>query len=131
MTPDKAWKQFERDVAKLVGGRRYPANLGGGVDVDSPLFVIQCKNVKTMPLAKLEAVAREIEREGVSEGKIGVVCIKRRAGGGVPTPTLFVFTEDMWRALVARVENLVQGERGQHDTNGSPGECDNGKESFN
>ena len=50
------------------------------------------------------------------------MCIKRRAGVGVPTKTLFVFTEDAWRALVARVENLVKGEPDRHDTNNSPEE---------
>jgi len=125
----KPWKRFERDVGKLIGGKRYPANLGGGVDVESPYLVIQCKNVKTMPLAALEKLANEIAIEGKESEKVGVVAIKRRAGAGVPTKTLFVFTEDAWRALVARVENLVMGERDQHDTNNSPGELDNGKES--
>ena len=120
----KPWKRFERDVGKLVGGRRFPANMGGGVDVDSPLFVIQCKNVKTMPLPRLEELAREIEREGRSEEKIGVVCIKRRAGAGVPTKTLFVFTEDAWRELVRRVDKLVEGEPARHETN-HPGEKSN------
>ena len=114
---NKPWKQFERDVGKLIGGKRYPANMGGGVDVESPYLVIQCKNVKTMPLAALEKLANEIAIEGKESEKVGVVAIKRRAGAGVPTKTLFVFTEDAWRELVRRVENLVKGEPDRHDLN--------------
>ena len=79
---NKPWKRFERDVGKLIGGKRYPANLGGGVDVESPYLVIQCKNVKTMPLAALEKLANEIAIEGKESEKVGVVCINRHGGTG-------------------------------------------------
>ena len=114
---NKPWKQFERDIGKLVGGRRYPANMGGGVDVESEELVVQCKNVRTMSLAALEKLAHEIAREGRESDKVGAVAIKRRAGAGTPTKTLIVFTEDAWREFMRRTGNLVKGEPDRHDLN--------------
>ncbi len=71
--PDKPWKQLEREVARLLGGSRYPANSGGRVDVESSTVVAQVKHVRTLSLAALEALAVEMERIGEEQGKIGVV----------------------------------------------------------
>ncbi len=113
----KPWKRFERDVGKLIGGKRYPANMGGGVDVESDDVVVQCKNVKTLSLAAMEKLVDEIEQDGKTRGKVGVLAVKRRAGAGVPTPTLFVLTETAWREFMRRAGNLVEGEQDQHDLN--------------
>ncbi len=96
---DKAWKHEEREVAHLLGGRRYPANSGGRVDVESPTLVVQVKHVQRMSLAQLEALAVEMAALGEEQGKIGVVVVKRRAGRGKETPGLIVVTEDAWRKL--------------------------------
>ncbi len=114
---NKPWKQFERDVGKLIRGKRYPANMGGGVDVESAELVVQCKNVKSLSFAALEKLAVEIAREGRESEKIGALVIKRRAGAGTPTKTLIIFTEDAWREFMRRTGNLVLGELDPTDTN--------------
>ncbi len=93
---DKHWKQFERDVARLLGGERYPANSGGRIDVASDTYVAQVKHRKTMSLPELERWAVEMEQIGAEKGKVGLVVVKRRAGRGNPTPGLIVTTEDMF-----------------------------------
>ena len=96
---DKAWKQEERKVARLLGGHRYPANSGGRVDCESERVVAQVKHVRRLSLAQLEALAVEMSALGEGQGKIGLVVVKRRAGRGKETPGLVVLTEDAWRKL--------------------------------
>jgi hypothetical protein len=60
---------------------------------------VQCKNVRTCSLAELEALAMEAERQGDQKSKVGLVCIKRRAGRGAATPALIVMTEASFRAM--------------------------------
>lgn len=99
-----SWKAREREVARKVGGRRYHANTGERVDVESSGHVIQVKERKTLSLAQIEALAVEMERIGAqrSPTKMGSVWIKRSAGRGVPTPWLVVVTEAVWRAMNGR-----------------------------
>ncbi len=94
---DKAWKHEERRVGRLLGGRRYAANSGGRVDVESPTVVAQVKHVRTLSLAALEALALEMDRIGQERGKHGLVIVKRRAGSGTKTPCLVVMTEDVFK----------------------------------
>ncbi len=93
------WKQFELEVARLLGGSRYPANSGGRVDVESESLVAQVKHVQRLSLAQLEALAVEMEEIGKERGKVGVVAVKRRAGRGHPTRTLIILTEAAFLAL--------------------------------
>ncbi len=96
---DKAWKQEERKVARLLGGQRHPANSGGRVDVESERVVAQVKNVARLSLAQLEALAVEIEQIGAEKGKVGLVVVKLRAGRGHSTKALVILTEGAFRAL--------------------------------
>lgn len=96
---DKAWKQFERDAGTLLGGRRYPANLGLKVDVEGPRFVGQCKLVKSLSLSALTNLAIQAEADGAERKKIGVVIVKHRRGTGNKTPALVVMTEGEWKKL--------------------------------
>src|SRR5262245_48586934 len=94
------WKDFERRVAAIIGGRRYPANMGGKVDVENEVLVGQCKEVKTMPLAELSRLVVMIEDEGKKRGKYGAVFIKSHEGRGFPTPALAVLRlETLWEML--------------------------------
>jgi len=95
----KAWKAEERNVGRMLGGARYPANQGGLVDVESPTIVAQVKHRKVASLAELERLALEMEAVGDARQKAGVVVVKRRAGKGTPTPRLVVLTERVWRRL--------------------------------
>lgn len=97
--PDRPWKQEEREVARLLGGTRYPANSGGRVDVEGPTVIAQVKHVRTLSLAQLEDLALEMEALGAAKGKVGVLVVKRRAGKGKPTPRLIVLTEVSWHVL--------------------------------
>jgi hypothetical protein len=96
---DRSWKKMERRSAALLGGRRFWANSGATVDVESDGIVAQCKEVSRMSLAALEALALEAERQGSQRQKVGLVLVKRRAGRGRSTPTLCVLTEAAWREL--------------------------------
>ncbi len=98
----KPWKATERDVAKLLGGKRYPANSGGRVDVESDRYVAQVKLVKTCSLASLEALAVEMERLGAEKSKVGLVVVKLRAGRGRPTKALVILTEAAFLALTTK-----------------------------
>ncbi len=102
---DKAWKQEERNVARLICGSRYPANQGGRVDVEGPSTIAQVKHVQRLSLAQLEALAVEMAALGATRGKTGVVVVKRRAGRGIVTPRLVVMTEGVFRAW----QSLVLG----------------------
>ena len=100
---DRPWKQEERAVAALIGGRRHPANQGGAVDVESSWLCVQVKHRRVCSLAELEALALEAERQGQQRNKVGVVVVKRRAGKGTRTPRLLVLTEAMWTAMSGRL----------------------------
>lgn len=64
--PDASWKQFERDVARLFGGRRNPLsgrnNAGRSGDVISDQWEIECKLRDSIAIfrwwEKLEAEAK-------------------------------------------------------------------------
>ena len=94
-----SWKAEERQVARMLGGHRYPANSGGRVDVESDQYVAQVKLVKTLSLAQLEELCVEMAALGQERGKVGLVTVKRRAGRGTPTPRLVVMTEGVWVTL--------------------------------
>ncbi len=98
---DKPWKATERDVARLLGGERYPANSGDRIDVESSEYVAQVKHRKTMSVPELERWAVEMERLGAEKSKVGLVVVKRRAGRGRPTKALVILTEDAFRALTS------------------------------
>ncbi len=102
--PDKPWKQLEREVAHLLGGRRYAANSGGRVDVESDQYVAQVKLVKTLSLAQLEELCVEMTALGQEQGKLGLVTVKRRAGRGIHTERLICMTEGVWKKLWERKE---------------------------
>jgi hypothetical protein len=93
------WKEAERKAATLIGGKRYPANMGGRIDCESDKCVAQVKEVGSLSLAQLTALAAEMEDLGREQGKSGLVVVKHSAGRGNPTPYLVVATENVWRAL--------------------------------
>ena len=94
-----AWKAFERDVARLIGGRRYWANSGERVDVESATVLAQCKLVQRMSLEALTQLAEQAARDGQARRKPGVVAIKVRRGRGRPSPMLLVMTDRVWEDM--------------------------------
>ena len=93
------WKGAERKAAALINGKRYPASMGGPVDVESDGWCGQVKERRRLSLAQLETLALEITRIAETRRKAGVVIVKRSAGPGRPTPWLFIVTEQTWRAM--------------------------------
>jgi len=93
------WKQRERELARLLGASRHPANTGGLVDVEGQHVVAQVKERRTCSLAEIEMLAVEMERIGSQRKKLGIVGLKRSAGRGRKTPWLLVMTETVWRHL--------------------------------
>lgn len=103
--PDSAWKQQERLVADLIGGKRLPANSGHKIDCEGPRFVAQAKLVQRMSLDELTALAEKIAQEGQTRGKLGVVGVKVRRGAGVKSPVLVVMTDETFRQLLGYTQD--------------------------
>ena len=95
----KPWKEFERDVAARLGGRRFWANSGESLDVESNSIVAQCKHVARMSLRELSDLAVAVEAEAERKFKAGVVAVKLRAGRGRATPMLLVVTAATWERM--------------------------------
>ena len=96
---DAPWKAFEREVAALLGGKRYWANSGEQLDVVSATTTAQCKLVRRMSLEALTQLAEVSAHEGMLAQKAGVVVIKVRRGRGRRSPALVVMTTDVWRHM--------------------------------
>jgi hypothetical protein len=97
---DKTWKQLERDCARLIGGYRMPANVGGKIDVTSERYFGQCKllSIDThVTLPALSKIVQELDEIAAKEGKRGVVFVKMKAGKGHPTPILVVQSAAAWK----------------------------------
>ena len=99
----RGWKAVERSAAALMKAKRFPANVGARLDFEGPTWVGQCKSVRTLSLAQLEALALEMERLAFQKGKLGAVIVKRSAGHGSATPHLIVITEAVWREFTGRM----------------------------
>ena len=97
---DRPWKKWERVCAALIGGSRYPANMGGKVDVESDTIVGQAKEVQTLPLVDLARLAVEIEAVAKAKAKEGVVFVRYKAGRGVESPGIVVMTMDTFSHFI-------------------------------
>jgi len=102
------WKAVERTAAALMGGKRFPANVGERADFEGDLWIGQVKNVKHLSLPALEELAVEMERLGFQKGKLGALVVKRSAGSLTErdengrqraTPHLVIVTEATWRRM--------------------------------
>jgi hypothetical protein len=103
---DKQWKKLERKVGELVGGKRYPANQGGLVDVESPNHVVQVKERKSLSLSEINRLVEEIEAIGRERGKVGLLAVKYRKGTGHPTDILIIQSATQWRRLTSETFDL-------------------------
>ena len=75
--PDKAWKAFERRIAKRVGGRRLACTgEKDGVDVDAGPFVYQAKLRRGLPSYLRSWLSGIVEAGERSDGATGVVVWK-------------------------------------------------------
>ncbi len=77
--PDKAWKQFERTVAKWFGGkRRGPDVTGGKTDVIAEGWAIECKLLGAPTYGAMLAACRQAEENG-HENELPVAVVKRKS----------------------------------------------------
>jgi len=78
---DKAWKQWERTVAKIFGGvRRGPdtrGEQGGKTDIIHPHFAIECKLLGAPGYADMLAACKQAEANA-GPGQEPVAVIKRK-----------------------------------------------------
>jgi len=95
----QSWKALERDGARLIRDRRYPASSGGPIDAESSQFVLDAKYRGRITVPDLERWAVAIAAAGTARGKVGVLLVKRKAGAGRPTPALMILTEAAWSEL--------------------------------
>ncbi len=58
--PTKTWKEHERRIAKLFGGRRVGPAGTATEDVEHPLYAIECKLRKRLPGWIKDAVAQAV-----------------------------------------------------------------------
>lgn len=107
-----AGKTLERAVAKLLHTARYPADVGGSVDVENHEFVCQCKHVGSMSLATLTALVEMAAKDGATRSKRGIVAVKRRPGKGGETPILIVLKATDFEELIYGKRSEPEGEVG-------------------
>lgn len=97
--PDKAWKAFERRVARLFGTTRLGPVGREGPDVVTQLFAVECREHKTVSYSEIEAWVAEVRRDSPAH-LVPVLAVRRRRGRGrALAPTLFVLDEQAWLDL--------------------------------
>ena len=100
--PDAKWKAFERDVAAMIAGKRYPANSGHDIDCEGPTTVAQCKLVSRLSLEELTRLAENISAQGAALAKTGIVVVKQKRGMGNKSPALVVVTMETWQRFMSQ-----------------------------
>jgi hypothetical protein len=96
---DKRWKQFERFAAELIDGKRFWANSGEAIDVESDSFVGQCKLVQSLSLAALSKLCIVAAEQGKAKGKVGVVVTKVSKK---QLPAIVSMTAEQFRDILAK-----------------------------
>ena len=94
-------------MGKLIGGTRFWANSGESVDCEGPVFLAQCKHVKSLSLNALAVLAETAEEDGrkrlnqygEKDIRIGLVGVKTRPGSGKKSTTLVVMTANVFKEL--------------------------------
>jgi len=86
------WKKFERDAGRLIGATRFAANQGGRIDVEGERALGQCKYRRSLSHGELSRLAQEMDAEGRSQNKLGVVLHQVPPGRGRATKGLITMT---------------------------------------
>jgi len=91
--PDKAWKQFERRIARRFGGKRTgPTNKE---DVSHPTYSIECKLLSRPSFGEIQAAVEQAETH-CPAGKVPVAVIKKK------------YKEDKDALAVMRLETFLE-----------------------
>ena len=96
------FKDHERSCAKVIKGKRHPANSGGRVDVESETIVAQCKERAEISFPEMGRLVAEMEAIGKERGKLGVLFVRHKAGRGFPSPGMVVMSHATFEALLER-----------------------------
>ena len=97
--PDKAWKAFERRVAKKMGGSRIPVTgERDGADVAGGPFVYQCKLRRNMPSYLRDWLRGIVEAAGRSPTDTTGVVIWKEPHGRDDDAVVVLRLKD-WQAL--------------------------------
>lgn len=94
------FKDHERACAAVIKGKRFPANSGGRVDVESETIVAQCKERAELSFPEMGRLVVEIGAIGKTKGKLGVLFVRHKAGRGVASPGLVVMTHETFAELL-------------------------------
>lgn len=78
----------ERLVADMIGGKRYPADSGGPIDVESETLQLQVKGSGTVPSDRMLA-ALDTARGGSIETKLAGAAFVRHGGARIRTVIMF------------------------------------------
>ena len=73
-------KAYERDIAERIGGKRYPANVGGPCDIEHNLFAVQCKSGAKVVTEIIRDGVASAEAAAVMSGKLPLLVIVDRRG---------------------------------------------------
>lgn len=73
-------KSYERDVAKILGGKRHPADTGGDEDIEHDRFSIQVKSGVRLWNETLRAGLASATAAAGDTGKLPVLVVIDRAG---------------------------------------------------
>jgi hypothetical protein len=94
------WHDHERTCAAVIKGKRYPANTGGRVDVESGTVVAQCKERATISSPEVVRLVAEMDALGFTKGKVGVLFLRLKSGRGTPSPGMVVMTHRVFAQLL-------------------------------
>jgi len=73
-------KQDERDVARILGGKRHPADTGGDCDIDHPSLAIQVKGGSTTVTEIIRTGMASAKAAALGTGKLPVLVVVDRRG---------------------------------------------------
>ena len=73
-------KAYERDIAERIGGKRYPANVGGPCDIEHGLFAVQCKSGAKVVTEVMRDGMASAEAAAVSGNKVPLLVLVDRRG---------------------------------------------------
>jgi hypothetical protein len=120
---DKLWKQAERKLAALLGGKRVPVSgrqRGFAPDIDHNLFSIEVKHRQSLPSWIHDAMAQAVASQ--KDGQIPIVILHEK-GMAYPNSLTFLTVSgilDLWRKMSKHLYDVVMDitqrlEQGEED----------------
>ena len=96
------WKNFERRVADIFGGKRIPVNGRAELDIDHAVYGIECKYRKNLPEWLFGNAIKQALQGSRKRGIIPLVVI-----GKYNSPDIFVLT---------RVDDFLNATKGGNES---------------